>query len=90
MFPIPLISCSLAAGEVYCKQDFYEFFIHQSFFMFPLSLLFIWVRLYLDLWKENAIIPPMMKPISTERNTIIARDASNFQKIKEIATGAAF
>jgi hypothetical protein len=31
-----------------------------------------------------------MTPISTERNTIIARDAANFQKKNEIATGAAF
>jgi hypothetical protein len=33
---------------------------------------------------------PIITPISKERNTTIARDAANFQKKKEIATGAAF
>jgi hypothetical protein len=36
------------------------------------------------------IIAPAIIPASTERNITIARDASNFQKRKVIATGIAF
>lgn len=61
------------------------FFIHQ-----PFSLFFILICLCLEIRKEKAIVPPMIIPMSRVRNITIARDASNFQKMKEIATGAAF
>ncbi len=39
---------------------------------------------------NDTIIAPAIIPASTERNITIARDASNFQKRKVIATGMAF
>jgi hypothetical protein len=39
---------------------------------------------------NDKIIAPAIIPESTERNITIARDASNFQKRKVIATGIAF
>jgi len=39
---------------------------------------------------KNVIPPPIIMPVSTERKITIASDASNFQKIKEMATGVAF
>jgi hypothetical protein len=39
---------------------------------------------------KKAIINPVTSPVSTERKITIARDASNFQKKKVIATGIAF
>ena len=40
--------------------------------------------------KSHDAINPMTTPAKTERNITIARDASNFQKRNEIATGIAF
>jgi len=39
---------------------------------------------------KKEIITPVMSPVSTERNMTIAREASNFQKKKDIITGMAF
>lgn len=39
---------------------------------------------------KKVIIAPIITPVITERNITIARDASNFQKRKEIVTGSAF
>jgi hypothetical protein len=36
------------------------------------------------------MIIPVIKPVTTERNITIARDASNFHEKKEIVTGTAF
>ena len=42
------------------------------------------------LLRSDKIIAPAIIPQSIERNTIIASDASNFQKKKVISTGRAF
>ncbi len=42
------------------------------------------------LLKSDDAINPKATPAKTERNIIIARDASNFQKRNEIKTGVAF
>jgi hypothetical protein len=40
--------------------------------------------------KNKATITPVIRPVRTERNITIARDASNLQKKKEMVTGTAF
>jgi hypothetical protein len=40
--------------------------------------------------KNKETITPVIRPVRTERNITIARDASNLQKKKEMVTGTAF
>jgi hypothetical protein len=54
---------------------------YSSFFDFPAGDFIL---------NSDTIIAPTIMPARTERKITIARDASNFQKRKDIVTGRAF